>query len=388
MATKQHHPQLSLLMTQLQRNALFVLISHGTIITFVFLILSRLYNYSGAFSWFVISCLLCLFIHIQLWLNLKFNHSPGDARHNSTLGLANNITLTRGLLLCLIAGMYPSISEVTGITIISVGYIAGTTYIIASCLDGIDGFVARKKGLVTLLGERLDTRIDALGILIASLLAIRLGRIPDIYILTGLVYYLFIAGKWYRKIRGNALVPLQFRPFARLIAGVQMGFLGAALLPILPDYPIQLAAVIFMTPLLLGFIWDWLVVSGHSQKKELIILPHLTQKVITLIQINSRIAVCITGISLLFSNIYTGSLVVVSWIGILLMICVGLCGRLAALTAAIIISFAFPEHNPSYVLQILFCSLLLIFLFGSGPYSVYSPEESLFQCEPKSTSTA
>ncbi len=375
-------------MTLLQRNALFVLVSHGAIITFVFLILSRLYYYSGALSWFVVTCLLCLFIHIQLWLNLKFNHSPEDARPNSTLGLANHITLTRGLLLCLIAGMYPSINEVTDFTLSIAGYIAGTTYIISSCLDGIDGYVARKKGLVTLLGERLDTRIDALGILIASLLAIRLERIPEIYILTGLVYYFFIAGKWYRKIRGKALVPLQFRPFARVIAGVQMGFLGAALLPILPDYPVQLASVIFMTPLLLGFIWDWMVVSGHSKNKGLIILPHLTQKVITLIQINSRIAVSISGISLLFSDIYSGSLLVVFWIGLVLMICLGLCGRLAALTAAIILSFAFPEHNPSYVLQIMFCSLLLIFLFGSGPYSMYSPEEFLFQYKPKNTSTA
>ncbi len=375
-------------MTLLQRNALFVLVSHGAIITFVFLILSRLYHFSGALSWFVVSCLLCLFIHAQLWLNLKFNHFHEATRPNSTLGLANHITLTRGLLLCLIAGMYPTINELTDSTLSSAGYIAGTTYILSSCLDGIDGYIARKKGLVTLLGERLDTRIDALGILVASLLAIRLDRVPEIYILTGLVYYFFIAGIWYRKIRGKALAPLQFRPFARVIAGVQMGFLGAALLPILPDYPVQLASVIFMTPLLLGFIWDWLVVSGYSKKKGLIILSHLTQKVITLIQINSRLVVSITGISLLFSNIYTGSLLLVSWIGLVLMICVGLCGRLAALTAAIIISFAFPEHDPSYVLQILFCSLLLIFLFGTGPYSLYSPEESLFQNNSKNTSTS
>jgi CDP-diacylglycerol--glycerol-3-phosphate 3-phosphatidyltransferase len=47
------------------------------------------------------------------------------------------------------------------------------------------------------------------------------------------------------------------------MAGIHMGFVGLALMPTLSATLLKHAAILFMLPLLLGFVWDWLVVTGR-----------------------------------------------------------------------------------------------------------------------------
>jgi CDP-diacylglycerol--glycerol-3-phosphate 3-phosphatidyltransferase len=127
----------------------------------------------------------------------------------------------------------------------------GIIYLGISLADLLDGFVARKQGRKTELGKRLDIETDAAGLLVASLVAVALGRLPAIYLLVGLAYYPFILGIWVRRKRALAVITLQPRPYARIIAGFQMGFVGLALLPIFEPAFIFVSALIFMTPLLI-----------------------------------------------------------------------------------------------------------------------------------------
>ena len=139
----------------------------------------------------------------------------------------------------------------------------GTLYLAASLLDYLDGSVARVCKHETRLGAFLDINIDALGLLIASLLAICYGQLPGAYLSVGAAYYLLIFGIWLRKKYSKPVFEIKPRRSARIIAGFQMGFVGIALLPVISSAITTVAAYIFMTPLLAGFAKDWLVASGY-----------------------------------------------------------------------------------------------------------------------------
>ena len=203
-----------------------------------------------------------VYLHAQLSRHLASNHRYGeDDQPFTTLGAANWITLLRAGAVVGLAGFLPlSIQRglrLPGILI----WTPGIIYLGISLADLLDGFVARKQGRKTELGKRLDIETDAAGLLVASLVAVALGRLPAIYLLVGLAYYPFILGIWVRRKRALAVITLQPRPYARIIAGFQMGFVGMALLPIFEPAFVFVSALIFMTPLLIGFLRDWLVVS-------------------------------------------------------------------------------------------------------------------------------
>jgi CDP-diacylglycerol--glycerol-3-phosphate 3-phosphatidyltransferase len=103
--------------------------------------------------------------------------------------------------------------------------------------------------------------VDAVGILIASLGGILLGKLPLGYAAIGLARYVFVLGIAVRKRAGKPVRDLDASGLRRLLAGLQMGFLAAALWPQVPQalsvaaaYPLG-AATLFM------FLRDWLFVS-------------------------------------------------------------------------------------------------------------------------------
>jgi CDP-diacylglycerol--glycerol-3-phosphate 3-phosphatidyltransferase len=172
------------------------------------------------------------------------------------------ITVSRGWL----------ISVLAGIALIAAGkpgeaewiiWLPGLCYLAIGCGDFIDGLVARLTRTESLLGKRLDISMDALGLLVASAAAVFLKRLPPAFLLVGLSYYLFQLGLTHRRFRGKIVRSLADRPFGRAMAGVHMGFVGLALIPAFSETLLKHAAMLFMLPFLLGFVWDWLVVTGR-----------------------------------------------------------------------------------------------------------------------------
>ncbi|MBI5895830.1 MAG: CDP-alcohol phosphatidyltransferase family protein [Desulfobacterales bacterium] len=198
--------------------------------------------------------------------HLGANHRGGEERHIfATLGAANWITLLRAGAIVGLAGILPSAIRHGSALPGALGWAPGIIYLGVSLADLGDGYVARQQRRETLLGKRLDIESDAAGILVASLVAVALGRLPAVYLLVGLAYYPFILGIWMRQRRALPVIALQPRPYARIVAGFQMGLVAMALLPIFNPPFLSMAALIFMTPLLVGFLRDWLVVSGWAQ---------------------------------------------------------------------------------------------------------------------------
>jgi CDP-diacylglycerol--glycerol-3-phosphate 3-phosphatidyltransferase len=121
----------------------------------------------------------------------------------------------------------------------------------------------------TRLGEWLDTKIDALGLLVAPVLAIGYDRLPIYYISVSLAYYLFQFGIWHRNQNNRLVMEIKPHPAKRMIAGFQMGLVAIALFPVFSQPVMTIAATIFMIPLLAGFISDALVAGGYAKVNDL-----------------------------------------------------------------------------------------------------------------------
>lgn len=211
------------------------------------------------------AALVTTYILYLLRRNLRLNTHGEHQDMRASLGPANWITLARGGLIAILAGFmhqpWPGGSNGPGWT----GWIAGAVYMTAVAGDALDGFIARATATQTQLGELLDTRIDALGILVASLLAINYGQLPDYYISAGLAYYVLRFAIWVRRKTGRPCAAVRPRRGARAMAGIQMVFLGIVLLPLFSPQLTHIAAVVILIPFLAGFLLDWQVVSGHEK---------------------------------------------------------------------------------------------------------------------------
>ncbi len=160
-----------------------------------------------------------------------------------TLGWPTAVTLARGLLIALLAGS-AVLSPLLG----------AAAYSVAAVLDHVDGRLARRLGRTTRLGARLDMEIDALGILVATAVAIHFGKLGVGYLAVGLARYVFVAGLRLRDRLGLGVRALDSSDLRRVLAGCQMGFLAVALWPVVPLELTRAASVLFGGATL-GMFW-------------------------------------------------------------------------------------------------------------------------------------
>jgi len=102
---------------------------------------------------------------------------------------------------------------------------------IAAVLDGVDGWLARRTGTVTVFGARFDMEVDALLIFVLALLAWRWEKAGAWVLLSGLLRYLFVAAGTLLPWMRGPLAPTQR---ARVICVVQIVTLIVAIGPIVP----------------------------------------------------------------------------------------------------------------------------------------------------------
>ena len=314
----------------------------------------------------------------------------------STLGAATWITLLRAAAIVALAGFLPlAVQPNLGLlTQERLAWASGIIYLGISMLDLLDGYVARRQGRETKLGQRLDIVTDAAGLLLASLLAVALGRLPIIYLLVGLSYYPFVFGIWLRQRRALPVVALQSRPYARIIAGCQMGLVAMALLPIFKPMFTYLAASIFMTPLLIGFLRDWLVVScriktdADQQSRLDYWMRSLAMKPLPLAL---RLIIFTGGLSTLAGNsvFQTHLPWQLAHSLFCLLAALGFMGRSAALFLILLLGSSQSPFGITFLSTTLFATAAALMLVGTGTMSIWMPEETiLYRRSKKSSSTA
>ncbi len=218
---------------------------------------------SIGFQWILQSTVIMIYVLGLLRHGLGWNYHPDQKVLRSTLGYGTWLTVIRGALIAVLAGYLFQPWPVSGFFPGRLSWVPGLLYISASILDYTDGRVARACQHETRLGAFLDINLDALGLLIAPLVAVWYGQLPTAYVSVGFAYYMFRAGIGLRKKISKPVVePGPWRG-ARVIAGFQMGFVGIALLPIAKPPVTTLTAYVVMIPLLAGFARDWMIVCGY-----------------------------------------------------------------------------------------------------------------------------
>jgi CDP-diacylglycerol---glycerol-3-phosphate 3-phosphatidyltransferase len=326
---------------------------------------------------------LAVAVYLQRYLSghLETNHHHREKeRLFPTLGAATWITLLRGGAIVLLAGFLPMTVQPGKGLQNTLTWAPGIIYLGISLADLLDGFVARRQGRETDLGKRLDIETDAAGLLVASLLAIVLDRLPVVYLLVGLAYYPFVLGIRLRQQWGLPVITLQPRPYSRIIAGFQMGFVGMVLLPIFNRAFISIAAIIFMTPLLTGFLRDWLVVSCRikadiDQRSYLdIVVRSLMMKTLPWAL---RLAVLAGGIIVLAH--YDSARINLPWQVIHSLCCLlagfGFMGRSASLFLLLLLGSSQSPFGTSLPSMVVFGAAAALMLTGTGSLSLWAPEE-------------
>jgi phosphatidylglycerophosphate synthase len=223
-----------------------------------YVLLQRMWITDHIIRW-IFAGILTLFIIIWRIL-IAFLNEPQTLPDAHFPGLANYLTIFRGLLICGLTGfIFLTPPEVR------LGWIPGSLYIAVLMMDCLDGYVARLRSETSIFGEFLDRDFDALGTLIGVILAAHYAKVPDWYVIVGVAYYVFTFGGWLRKKIGRPLYPLPASRYRRYISVLQSVFIATAILP-LPKFPeVKLLAILLMVLVLASFLRDWRFITGYHR---------------------------------------------------------------------------------------------------------------------------
>lgn len=188
---------------------------------------------------------------------LHQNHPPNAQELYPDLGVANLLTIGRGLGYAWMAG-FLFMPRPGG----WVDWLPALLYLLASLSDYFDGYLARRTARISRLGETLDIEYDGLGMLVAIALAVQYGQLPAVFLLVGMARPLFVWGMLLRSRMALPNYPLTESKQRRIMAGLLMGFMLVVLWPIFGPPATSLAGAIFAGIVALGFMRDWLVVIG------------------------------------------------------------------------------------------------------------------------------
>jgi len=176
---------------------------------------------------------------------------PGSHRF-VRVGAANHVTIVRGALVALLAGLLGEHGTPT------LAWIAVVVASVEMALDGVDGRLARRCGMASEFGARFDMETDAVFVAVLALLVWQFGKAGPWVLLSGLMRYLFAAAA--------VLLPILQRPVpstcrGKTIAVLQMIALIVALAPLCSPAVSSGIAAFGLLALVLSFSLDvvWLL---------------------------------------------------------------------------------------------------------------------------------
>lgn len=173
-------------------------------------------------------------------------------------GLCNSLTLLRAAMVAVLASLILSPDRLAQPL---AGWQALAIALVALALDGLDGWSARRAGLVSEFGARFDMEVDtALAFVLAVLVAlsgkvgiwvVALGLMRPAFVVAGLVW------PWLRR-------PLPPALWRKAVCVVQIGTLTALLAPIVTPPLASLLAGLALIVLGGGFLRDVLWLSQRA----------------------------------------------------------------------------------------------------------------------------
>jgi phosphatidylglycerophosphate synthase len=196
----------------------------------------------GMSAWYPVKTVVLFAAVLVVALVQRRRHHPFSA-----FGSANQVTTVRALLASAGAGF---IGEATHPAFAS-AIVGGA--IVATVLDGVDGRLARRANMTSVFGARFDMEVDALLILVLSLLAWQYDKAGAWVMASGLLRYAFGAAGWiWPWIRQ----PLPSTRRAKTVCAVQIGALLATLAPVVHRPFSDTAAALGLAMLVYSFAAD------------------------------------------------------------------------------------------------------------------------------------
>ncbi|MGC4082591.1 MAG: CDP-alcohol phosphatidyltransferase family protein [Vicinamibacterales bacterium] len=177
-------------------------------------------------------------------------HHPFDR-----FGPANGVTGIRLAMTSLTAGL---IGEPPTQTIATA---AAWLALLATLLDGVDGWLARRTRLASAFGARFDMETDALLILALAIIAWQHGKAGAWIVLAGAMRYLFVAAGYVWSWMNAPLPPSTRR---KAVCVVQLVGLGLVVSPLLAAPASVVAAAITLAALTWSFGVDVLWLRHHE----------------------------------------------------------------------------------------------------------------------------
>jgi phosphatidylglycerophosphate synthase len=171
---------------------------------------------------------------------------------HARFGAANTVTSLRLALVALLAAALGEPHTA------ALAWAATAAAVLASMLDGVDGWLARRSSVTSAFGARFDMETDALLIMVLSALAWRWGRAGAWVLACGVMRYAFAAAAWGWPWLGRPLPPSLRRKF---VAVVQMVGLAIVVAPAVRPPLSEWLAAITLAVLTWSFAVDirWLV---------------------------------------------------------------------------------------------------------------------------------
>jgi len=160
-------------------------------------------------------------------------------------GAANTVTTARAVLVVLVAAFIGERAAP------EVAATAAVVSLVATLLDGVDGWLARRTRRASAFGSRFDLETDALLILVLAILAWQYGKAGRWVLASGLLRYAFVGAGWVwpwmrrpltPSLRGRvicvvqivalvlAVVPVVTPPASAVVAGLGLAALGYSFL--------------------------------------------------------------------------------------------------------------------------------------------------------------
>jgi phosphatidylglycerophosphate synthase len=149
-----------------------------------------------------------------------------DSHPFAAFGFANQITMVRLALVALVASLLVEQQSST------VAWTVVAASSAATALDGVDGWLARRRKMASAFGARFDMEIDALLILALSAFAYRAGKAGAWILLSGLMRYAFVAAGSLAPWMAAQLAPSLRR---KTVCVVQVAALIAISAPFVPS---------------------------------------------------------------------------------------------------------------------------------------------------------
>lgn len=196
--------------------------------------------------------LLCLGAPLLLWR--LADHHPFNR-----LGVANRITLARGVLTALLAGLI-GMGDESRLQMASF-----SVALMAAVLDGVDGRLARRTGMSSSYGARFDIEADALLILVLSSLAWQFDKAGAWVLGSGLLRYAFVAAAWPLPWLRSPLPPSGRR---KTIAVIQTAVLLTAIAPFVPNTVSAALCAVALALLAVSFLQDIAWLKRHAANQH------------------------------------------------------------------------------------------------------------------------